>query len=134
MLKDMQFWELLFGFLTVLITTVIGFLTAWAKQKTQSTTMKNAIDILDQTLQNVVNSVQQTYVEAIRAAHEDGILTEAEKIEAKRQAVDMAKAALSPGLMAMLSLAYDNLDELISHWIEAKITEAKIVVAANAPR
>jgi hypothetical protein len=92
-------------------------------------TAQGVVDRFGFELKAAVLSVGQTYVSDLRRANEDGVLTDEERAEAKRRAVEAVKAYLGmPGLKALakvVGLDLDKLDGWIGHHVEAEVARSK---------
>ena len=90
-----------------LVVAVLGIAARWiAKRIDASDTKAEAIEAI----LLAVNVVRQTYVDDLKAASQDGTLTDAEKSEARRRAVTTALQLVGP-----------KAADLIRSWGEEKV-------------
>lgn len=79
----------------------------------------------------VVMEVQQTYVDRIRYARLDGVLTKDEAAEARRAAIDSLKSNIGPKGLHRLArvLGYDDagIDRLLDTRIEEQVQRLKLI-------
>lgn len=138
----MNFWndQLLGQILTILIpilaTAVGGVITAlgtrcvsYLKEKINSHKFNKYLDILNNTIQDVVVGLNQSTVNIIKEAAADGKLTE----EEKKQIFETAKldiyGILGPKGIEVLQAVYNDLDELIRYKIEATVFRESFVAS-----
>lgn len=130
----MNFWndQLLGQILTILIpilaTAVGGVITALGaravsvlKERSDTRKFDKYLDILNETIQDVVISLNQSTVNIIKEAAADGKLTEEEKQLIFQTAKDDIYGILGPKGIQILQTVYDDLEGLIKHKIEANV-------------
>jgi hypothetical protein len=92
-----------------------------------STIIRRYVDALWDEIRAAVLEVEQTYVSALKLANGDGVLTNAEKAEAKRMAIKIAKANFGAKGLARLARAFGmDMDGWIGNKIEAVIAGDKV--------
>lgn len=116
-------------------TALAGFLIKWLNAKAEAIKLKTKreelhkyIDLLDQTVSEVVVSLNQTTVDKLKEAAADGQLTIEEIQMIQKNAVDSVYAILGKEALNMLLLVYDDLDKLIAAKIEKVVVEIKYEV------
>lgn len=120
---DAVAWVL--GFLVGLLGSKLG-----GKGRAAEILLRLAVAMKDAVLE-----VHQTYVEARKAASEDGKLTDEEAEEAKDLAIEAAKAYLGPKgireLLGVLGIGEDALDGWLGGKVEATVAELKPHLSAD---
>lgn len=95
---------------------------------------RNVTHRLQVAAMNAVKDVYQTYVNAIKAANADGVLTAAEQAEAKKRAIEAAKAYLGAKgiseVIRVLGIEPGALDALIGKEVEAAVWDTKLATSA----
>jgi hypothetical protein len=128
--------ELLMNLITVFAIPVAGalatFIVKWVnaqaeqiKAKTNQEKINHYIDILNQTVAEVVVSLNASTVDALKAAAQDGKLTPEEVEEIKGDAIDTIYAILGNAGLSILELAFDDLDALVAVKIDKAVEKAK---------
>jgi len=100
--------------------------SSYLKQRTNSNILKRYISLLDSVVVDVVRGLNQSTVEAIKAAAEDGKLTKEEITMISAQALESVKNILGVRGIEVLRLVFEDLDALIATKIERAVGEAKI--------
>lgn len=129
----MELWADLLGLAGTAIVGLLGWaltqLGRWLANKTSNEWLTHSYMRLRTAIMVAVGEVQQTYVDAIKAASADGKLTEMEKSVAQQKAVDAAKSYLGPKgvkqLIAVLGVDDALLDRYIRGNVEAAIGQQK---------
>lgn len=112
--------------LALIVSGVIVPLVSWfIKKKVDNERLRQALIGLNEAVFTGVGHSAQTYVKAMREAQKDGKLTAAEKQEAKRRAINTAKAHLGPKLRKEAKKIFGDLDTVLSARVEAMIAEKK---------
>lgn len=111
-----------------LLIALLSWLAVWLakmiQSKTQNSYLRGALIRLDDAIFTAVKGVTQTYVDAIKAASEDGTLTDNEKALAKAAAVSDARLLLGPkGLAALVKVLGIN-ESLINDFLGSKVEAA----------
>jgi len=96
-----------------------------AKAKTDNETLKTYIDIINDNAVNVVQSLNNTLVDGLKNASEDGKLTADEAIEIKDKAVDMLIDTLSEDITEMISKVFGDAEEYLGNVIEKTVCNVK---------
>lgn len=116
-----------------LLIALVGFGIQWLRVKTADLKWQAVLDQLEDAVDTAVAAVQQTVVDALRKAAEDGTLTDAEAKTAFAQALAQVKAIIGEkGLAALRSGMDAGKDELESYLrakIEAAVATQKAVSA-----
>lgn len=104
-----------------------GLIAKWVLGKIGSETVKKYVGRALDEVNDAVAEVYQTYVGALKKANEDGKLTDAEKAEAKRMAIDIAKSNIGSKGLARLAriLGLGDVDDWLDTKVEATIAKAK---------
>lgn len=95
------------------------------KKKVKMEAGKVALDQVDQIVGTVVGNLTQTTVKQLKAATKDGRLSDQEKRNMKRSAVNLAKHLIADGVSKAASGAVDDLTDYINQKVEEKVLAAK---------
>jgi hypothetical protein len=128
--------ELLMNLITVFAIPVAGalatFIVKWVnaqseqiKAKTNQDKINHYIDILNDTVAEVVVSLNASTVDALKAAAQDGKLTPAEVEEIKSGAIETIYSILGNTGIEILELAFDDLEALIAVKIDKAVENVK---------
>jgi hypothetical protein len=128
--------ELLMNLITVFAIPVAGalatFIVKWVnaqaeqiKAKTNQEKINHYIDILNDTVAEVVVSLNASTVDALKAAAADGKLTVEEITDIKENAIDTIFSILGNTGIEVLQLAFDDLEELIAVKIDKAVENVK---------
>jgi alkyl hydroperoxide reductase subunit AhpF len=116
----------------VLATAVGTMLIAFAnsastymKKKTESNLLNDYIAILCDTVVDVVQGLNQTTVQQIKDAAEDGKLTSDEIATINAQAIETVKSIVGVKGISILQLAFEDIDTLIANKIERAVVDCK---------
>lgn len=117
----------------VLVTVLTGLAALVGKWVNERTKNAQAAAITERVLLEVtaaVAQVGQCYVDELKAANEDGVITPSEAAEARAKAVTIAKANLGPAGVQRLvrALGIDALD--VDRWLG---THVEAAVRAETP-
>lgn len=88
------------------------------KSKTENTTLKKYIDMLDKTISTTVVAVNQTYVDALK--DKDAFTKEAQE-EAFNQVFKTVRESLTEEALKYLNEAIGDVDEYIKNKIEEEV-------------
>lgn len=141
----MDFQTIMQNFLVTLVTGILGVLAAFliglvkkgfawidakinnVKNETAKTEFFRASSILQDTVSNVVTSLQQTIGDEIKKslANNDGKYTRDDLLNLKNVAFMEITNQLSSGVMEILNGVYDDVDDVINSMIETKVHELK---------
>jgi hypothetical protein len=111
------------GLLAVLIAMVIALIklgTAWIESKTsqiQNTKVRDAFLHVEAAVESAVNQTAQQEADSLKAAAQDGKLSEEEKQKLKQIAIDRAMAFVS---LDAVELVKDNIQDFTA-WIDALV-------------
>lgn len=106
----------------VITSVVIPALTKWINAKTSSQLLQSVIYELDQTAQQSVNYVQQTFVNQLKI---DGKWNSDNQKEALKLAVEVCIQDLSTSTSRFLEREGTNIRELVERHIESRICKSK---------
>lgn len=120
-----------------LISTAFGFLARWISAKTGSERAGVIAERLGVALERAVKATWQTYAEDLKKGRSDGKLTDDEKAEARKRAIDFAKSYLGPKgireLLWVLGIDSSKLDGALGDMLEPFIAKAKEDAKAANP-
>jgi len=124
-----QFGPVVMG---AVFTALTAALTRYVLVKIESNLIREGLGRLWSEVQAAVREVGQTYVDAIREGAADGKLTDAEKKEAKKRAVEIAKSNFGrKGLKALARII--DVDAWLGSKVEAFLGETKAAEKLIAP-
>ena len=101
---------------------VAGIVIKWAIDKIANKYADAALQFLDESIVVAVTAVNQVYVDAIKAANEDGVLTDEEKAAAKKMAWDFVWKQIPPKFIEALKKMFT--DEKLEAYVDANIEAA----------
>lgn len=111
--------------LAMLGTTIIGFLsfllTQWMKKiakKADNELLVQALEIVQRLIINVVNTVQQTFVEQLK---KDGKFDKEAQAVALQKAIDQVIAGTSKEAQALITAAYGDFVKWVTLQIESLV-------------
>ena|SRR5690625_43277 len=120
--------DVLLPALLALFGAALAYGTAWLRNEAQAIKderlRQTAIDAIDRAHAETYASVKhvaQTYVDDLKAAREDGKLTEAEKQEALERAVAMFKVRMGQHGLQQLAAIVGDLEEWIISQVEGAV-------------
>lgn len=124
--------EILAPVIALLITALIALAVAYLQkltQKVRNEVARNALDAAlgeaDRAAKGAVLATQQTLVDGLKAAREDGKLTENEaKLALKTAALKFARS-ISQSSWDVLEASLGPVDEWLEDMLEAKLAEEK---------
>jgi hypothetical protein len=123
-----QIQSALISLAIAVITAAGGFLLAWLKAKTtevqaraQNETEQKYIYMLSDVVQTTVTSLNQTVVEQLKKANEDGKLTKEDMENIKNSCVDTVKGVIGDKGMAVLHDALGDAEQYIRDKIEQSV-------------
>ena len=120
----MEWWNILLSAAGV----VAGILIKWAVDKIANKYADAALEFLNEAIAIGVTAANQVYVDAIKAASEDGTLTDEEKRQAKSLAWDYVFKQLPPKFIEALKKMFGTAEALntyVDTGIEAAVKAAK---------
>ena len=88
------------------------------KSKTENTTLKKYIDMLNETITTTVIAVNQTYVDALK---DQDIFTQEAQEKALNQVIETVKKSLTEDAVVCLNEAIGDLDTYIVNKIEEQV-------------
>ena len=121
----MEWWN----YLIAGVAALVGFILKWLLDKYSNNMVQAALTFLNGAIPEAVYAVNQIYVDAIKAASEDGLLTDEEKKYAKQLCWDHIMAKIPPLFLAALQKLFATPGALNTHiddGIEAAVKAAKI--------
>lgn len=111
--------------LVAALTALAGMISSWVHKRTAN---EAAVAVVDRALvevQAAVAAVGQAYVDGLKEANEDGVITAAEAAEARARAVGIAKANLGPAgvqrLVRALGIDVQDVDRWLGTHVEAAV-------------
>ena len=107
--------------LTAYAIRFIHIKSAEVTNRSNSTVVAHYISILDTTLENVVMAMNQTMVNGMKAASDDGRLTSAEQTMLKNQALTSIYNIIGETGTTILKSAFADLDKLIEVKIDSLV-------------
>lgn len=115
------------------VLTIAGAAVAlgirWIHSKTQSSLVDRALTAVSSACHLAVTETWTGYVEALKAAADDGRLTDEEKKEARDQAIELAKGFLGAKGIALivdgLGIESDFLDSFLGASVESALSDLK---------
>lgn len=118
--------------LTALATAVAGIITAlstkainWLTSKTKSNELDKYLNLLNETVIDVVKSLDQTVVWRLKEASQDGKLTKEEIEDISKLAKRTIMELLGENTIAVLSEVFSDVEALIASKIERAVMEVK---------
>lgn len=129
-MEDILYWLLAHGdkFLMWALVFVGGLAATLILKAMKDGTAKEIVSRALTEVGHAVLAVTQTYVSAIKAASEDGVLTDQEKAEAKAKAIALVKQNIGKdGLLKLAKILGVDLDGWLGTKIEAAVATAKSV-------
>lgn len=115
----MEWWNILLSAAGV----VAGIIIKWAVDKIANKYADAALEFLNEAILISVQAVNQVYVDAIKAANEDGVLTDEEKKQAKALAWDYVFKQIPPKFIDALKKMFGS-DAALSGYVDAGIEAA----------
>lgn len=117
------------GIAAYLLVTLIGLLGAWLSsklaKKIELANIKAATESVISATQTTVHELQQTTVEKLKAAHEDGKLTQEEISDLGKALLDITESKLADSVKGLLVGAKIDLENLIKSTAESYIDKLK---------
>jgi hypothetical protein len=106
-------------------TLVVGLIGKYVLAKIGNETVKKYVGRALDEVYDATGEIHQTYVKALKEANADGKLTAEEKAEAKRMALDVAKANIGSKGLARLGriLGIDSVDDWLDTKVEASVAK-----------
>ncbi len=103
------------------------------KQHSRNKLLQAALDMANGAVGTAVRSVAQTYVDALASAAKDGLITEAEKSQALRLAIQATLVLIPPNILEILHSVYPGaqFDAFLVHTIEAAVKDLSLKRAAD---
>lgn len=106
-----------------IILTIIGvMLTMWLKKKTENEQIVNLVEEALYIINESVLSVNQTYVNALKA---EGGFTKEKQEEAKKQCMEIVNKLLNDSMKFALEKTYGSLEQVLNVLIESYVLENK---------
>lgn len=133
---DTLFTQNIYAIITILVGGLFTFITKSMLPQFQSYLLtkeniikndqtrgavESATNTLFEVVENIVNSVDQTMVNSLKAVSDTGKLTTDQIVEAKNKAITAIKNTLTDEAKELLTTKYSNLDEYIDHLIESTV-------------
>lgn len=127
-MEDIIYWVLTHGdkFLFWALVAVGGLISALILKFIKAGTVRDIVGRALAEVGDAVLAVSQTYVDALKAASADGVLTDAEKAEAKAKAIALAKKNIgTEGLKKLAKILGIDIDGWLGTKIEAAVSTLK---------
>ena len=126
-------WEELMLKLGATLIPIIGTLFAglvsifigWLRNKINTDKYGKYLDWTEEIVHNVVFDLQQSIVEDLKEASEDGRLTNEEAESIKSLAVEKIKNQIPSYIFEYLSKGFSDVDDMIGSYIEKTVYEMK---------
>ena len=126
-------WEELMLKLGATLIPIIGTLVAglvsifigWLRNKINTDKYGKYLDWTEEIVHNVVFDLQQSIVEDLKEASEDGRLTNEEAESIKSLAVEKIKNQIPSYIFEYLSKGFSDVDDMIGSYIEKTVYEMK---------
>jgi len=107
--------------LTLLVSWGLAELSRYIRAKTKNENVNQAISELSLIVEDTVKNLNQTFTRSAA----DGKFTDAEKLEIKKQAMDMVKNQIPAITAQQIERAVSSLDVFINSRIEATVADVK---------
>lgn len=131
-----EMWEVILSIVAPAITILLSYgaklLTDYINDKREEikTRVKNEktktyVDLVADNAMNVVQTLNQTLVQDLKAASEDGKLTKDDAILIKNNALDMLKNTLSEDIRELLGEVFGDTDVYLSNVLEKVVCQVK---------
>lgn len=117
---------------TVLIA-LANSASTYLKQRTSSNLINHYVDILESVVADVVMGLNQTTVQRLKEAAEDGKLTKDEIAYISGQAIDSVKAILGVKAIEILKITFEDVDALITNKIEHMVLVSHTLEKEDVP-
>jgi hypothetical protein len=117
--------EVLTPAIAALVAALVGLATKWLAARIGNEQAKRVLADLADEVDLVVREVEQTLVEKLKTARKDGKLTEAERADALKAALDTVKRNLGTRGVAMLQRATGLGETALEGYLRTRI-EASI--------
>lgn len=126
-------WEELMIKLGITLIPIIGTLIAglvsifisWLRNKINTEKYGKYLDWAEQIIHNVVYDLQQSIVDDLKEASEDGKLTSKEAESIKSLAIEKIKNQIPSYILEYLSKGFSDVDDMIGSYIEKTVYEMK---------
>lgn len=115
---------------TIVLTAAIAYAAAYVRQRYIWAREARTVSAVEEAARDTVLALQQTVVDDLKAANEDGKLTGAEKDEIKRRALWTLQEKLTSNQRAILSAITADVTAWLSDKLERALVEHKIDMAA----
>jgi uncharacterized membrane protein len=129
---NLDLTQVVIAVIVPLLALITGFITKFVnakanelKQNNEHKQLDKYIDIADKLIVDTVTMFNQTVVADLKVKAEDGKLTEDEKNEIFKKAIDNVYVTLADNGKKALSTAYGDIPAYISTQIEKVIAESK---------
>ena len=115
-----------------LLVAISAILARYIYVLIESTVTRRYVSALWDEVRAAVLEVEQTYVAALRRGREDGLLTDDEKAEARKLAIETAKSNFGLKGLKRLAKIFD-VDKWIGTKLEATVAAVKLAKAPALP-
>jgi hypothetical protein len=113
------------SFVTTGITIILTMAGFYLHRNYQNSKLTQVLFILDQIVINVVQELNQTVVEDLKAASVDGKLTRDEAEQIKHKAIEMVLKRLGGNMLKTIQINMGPITNLLATKIEAAVFDAK---------
>lgn len=121
------------------LTVLLGLAADYLRQKAAGVrgeaareALWAAIDEAERVGVDAVVATQQTLVDDLKAASEDGTLTPSEQAVAMARAMEYFRGHITPGALSILEASYGPVDKWLREYLEARIGRRKSQALAAA--
>lgn len=111
--------------LTVVISKFLNTKKSSVLSSIENEQIRTYVDLLLTTVEDTVNSLNQTMVDGLKAQSSDGKLTEDEAKLVKDTAVATVLDSFSENTKAILSMVFDDLEKYVDTLVESAVKKAK---------
>lgn len=125
-----EFLIALMPVLVLAVTALIGLAAAYVRERWQTAKKSRTVDELEAMAKGTVVALQQQIVDDLKAANEDGKLTEAEKAEIQRRAMLLLQRQITEGQRKVLAGLTADISTWLEQRLEGALAEHKLDVAA----
>lgn len=110
---------------TGLVSLALMGLKNYVKIKTDNALVENALTRISNTVQTVVDSLEQTVVAELRSASSDGKLTKEDAAKIKQKAMNTVMAQLPGAIVSAAELGVNDVRVLVESKIEQAVLKSK---------
>lgn len=119
--------------MTAGLTVAVAVGTDFIRRKIRNRMVGQAMNLLDQTVMDVVGELNRTVVADLKRAKADGKLTPDEQAQIKHKAVNLVLGRLGRSFVFLLQYSFGSVIGLIGSKIEAAVHDQKKIVYTALP-